>query len=230
MKSGKYNIVIYGASGHGKVIADMIEKNNGIVCAFADDNSALWGSRIMGYNVWAGTKQLINEFKTGKLFSVVIGIGNNPIRRKIQVELEKEGISFATVIHPSAQVAREVHIGEGTVVMAGGIINPGSIVGKHCIVNTSVSIDHDCKIGDFVHISPGAHLGGTVSIGSYTWIGLGASIINNLSIGENTIVGAGAVVIRNVESGCVVAGNPAGVIKQNTPLPIDIEIKTESEA
>lgn len=150
-------------------------------------------------------------------FSVIIGIGDNHIRQKVQENLEAADTRFCTAIHPSAQLGTGVTIGEGTVVMANSVINPGTRVGSHCIINTAVTIDHDCIIGDFVHLSPGVRLGGSVRVDSFSWIGLGTSVINNIHVAEHTIVGAGAVVIRYVEPFTVVAGNPALLLRKNEP-------------
>ena len=95
-------------------------------------------------------------------------------------------------------------------------IQPGTIIGKHCIINTNVSVDHDCDISDFVHISPGATICGNVTIGELTWIGAGATIIHGISIGKNTIIGAGTVVIKNIPDNVLIVGNPA-IIKRKSP-------------
>jgi sugar O-acyltransferase (sialic acid O-acetyltransferase NeuD family) len=208
-------VVIYGASGHGKVIADIVKKSGKTVLAFVDDNEALWDKPFCGCPVWKGSSHLIESAKK-ETFSVIIGIGDNHRRREIVKTLEPAGIYFDTAIHPSAQLGNDVNIGEGTVIMANSVINPGAQIGCHCIVNTAVTIDHDCIIGDFVHLSPGAHLGGSVRVGYSGWIGLGASIINNINIGEHTIIGAGSVVIRNVDAYSVEAGNPAAFLRKNT--------------
>lgn len=208
-------VVIYGASGHGKVIADIVEKSGKTVLAFVDDNKTLWDKSFCGYPVWRGRSHLF-EYAKKEAFSVIIGIGDNHRRREIMKTLESAEICFNTAIHPSAQPGNDVNIGEGTVIMANSVINPGARVGRHCIVNTGVTIDHDCIIGDFVHISPGAHLGGSVRVDHSSWIGLGASIINNIYIGEHTIIGAGSVVIRNVDPYTVAAGNPAVFLRKNT--------------
>lgn len=209
-------VVIYGASGHGKVIADIIEKSGGTVTAFVDDDSALWGKPFFGAPLWDGMKELLAQHKksVGE-FSVIVAIGKNDVRQTVSEKLKAAGVVFARAIHPSAQIGKEVKIGEGTVIMAGGIINPGSRVGSHCIINTAATVDHDCIISDYVHLSPGAHLGGTVQIGRDSWVGVGASIINNISIGDRVIIGAGAVVIRDVEDCCVVVGNPATLLKKS---------------
>jgi sugar O-acyltransferase (sialic acid O-acetyltransferase NeuD family) len=209
------NVVIYGASGHGKVIADIVEKSGGTVLAWVDDNKNLWNKTFYRYPVWGGGSYLLKAAEDS-IFSVIIGIGDNHLRYKIQQNLEREKLSFAAAVHPSAQLGSDVTIGEGTVIMANSVINPGTRVGNHCIVNTAVSIDHDCVIGDFVHLSPGAHLGGSVQVGHSSWIGLGASIINKIYIAEHTIIGAGSVVIHNVDAYTVVAGNPAAFLRKTT--------------
>ncbi len=209
------NVVIYGASGHGKVIADIVKKSGKTVLAFVDDNEALWDKSFCGCPVWSGISHLF-EYAKKETISVIIGIGDNYRRQEMMKPLESAGICFDTAIHPSAQLGSDVDIGEGTVIMANSVINTGTRLGRHCIVNTAVTIDHDCIIGDFVHLSPGAHLGGSVRVGQSGWIGLGASIINNINIAEHTIIGAGSVVIRHVDAYTVVAGNPATFLRKNT--------------
>jgi acetyltransferase EpsM len=214
MNSKEKNVVIYGAGGHGKVIADIVKKSGKTVLAFVDDNETLWDKLFCGCPVWRGSSHLF-EFAKEESFSVIIGIGDNLLRREIMKPLKSAGICFGTAIHPSAQLGGDIDIGEGTVIMANSVINPGSRVGCHCIVNTGVTIDHDCNIGDFVHLSPGAHLGGSVRVGHCSWIGLGASIINNINIAEHTIIGAGSVVISHIDAYTVAAGNPAAFLRKN---------------
>lgn len=211
-------IIIYGASGHGKVIADIIEKSGGEVFGFVDDDQSKWGKLYIGYKILGGEEQLAKMCHPGDgggNIAVIIGVGDNWTRKRIQERLAKKNTRFGTAVHPSAQIGKGVTVGEGTVIMANAVINPDTRIGCHCIINTAVTVDHDNSIGDFVHISPGAHLGGGVTVGDLTWIGLGASVINNLHIAENSIVGAGAVVIRDVEANSVVVGNPAGFLRKN---------------
>jgi sugar O-acyltransferase (sialic acid O-acetyltransferase NeuD family) len=206
------NLVIYGASGHGKVIADIVEKSGGTVLAFVDDNETLWDKTFCGYPLWPGGDYLFKA-AAKQTFSVIIGIGDNYTRYRVKQTLEKAAVRFATAIHPSARLGRGVIIEAGTVVMANSVINPDTRIGSHCIVNTAVTIDHDCTIGDFVHLSPGAHLGGNTRIDAFSWIGLGASVINNIHVAEHAIAGAGAVVIRDVQPHTVVVGNPAAFLR-----------------
>ncbi len=207
-------VLIVGAGGHGKVIADILEKLNRPPSAFIDDNPALWGLSFFGYRVWGGMEYLFQSVSPGD-YELIIGIGDNLVRKKNRDLCEAKGFAFGTAVHPSAQLGKNAAIGEGTVVMANCAVNPDTVIGKHVIINTGVTIDHDGVIGDFVHISPGAHLGGTVHVGESTWIGLGASVINNINIGEFATIGAGTVVIRDVDPFCVMVGNPAAFLKKN---------------
>lgn len=207
-------IIIYGASGHGKVIGDIVEKNGGQILGFLDDDDSKWGKLYFGYRVWGGEKYFTG-LKEKEDISVIIGVGDNPARKRIKEKLAKKNVHFGRAIHPSAQLGRNVTIGEGTVIMANCVVNSDTWIGNHCVVNTSASIGHDNIIGDFVHIAPGAHLGGSVKVGNLTWIGLGASVINNINVAEHSIVGAGAVVIRDVASHSVVGGNPARLLPKN---------------
>ena len=187
-------VIIIGAGGHAKVIAEIIKKSNDELVGFLDDNEEMQGQEI-----YLGAKVIgkVCDAQNWPDCEFIIGIGNNSTRKRIA---EKYQLPWYTAIHPNSVVATDVKIGEGTVVMPGVVINPGTEIGTHCIINTSCSIDHDNKIGNFVHISPGAHLAGTITIGTQTWICAGATIINNLNIAPNNIIGAGAVVVKNIET------------------------------
>lgn len=200
-------IVIYGASGHGKVIADIIIANNPqSQIVFIDDADK--GENFYNFPVYH-TKNFNLENQ-----SVVLGIGNNLIRKKIATH----NYNFQTLIHPSAIISDTVKIEKGTVVMANVSCNADSIIGKHTILNTSCSIDHDCEIGDFAHISPNASLAGNVIVGEGAHIGIGASILQGIKIGKFATVGAGSVVIEDVPNGATVVGCPAKIIKVKNEL------------
>lgn len=193
-------LVIIGASGHGKVVADIAIKNGYNEIFFLDDDESIYecGSYpIVGKSPEAGTIDA----------DVIIGIGNAGVRKRIQVSIPDE--KMATLIHPDAVVADDVVIGAGTVVMAGAVINPGARIGKGCIINTCSSVDHDCEIGDYVHIAVGSHLCGTTFVGNETWIGAGAIVSNNVSICPNCMIGAGAVVIKEIKESGTYVGVPA---------------------
>lgn len=196
-------LIIIGASGHGKVVADIAKKNGYENIAFLDDNEELTecgGYRVIGKSTDAGLYQ-DNDF--------IVAIGNVKIRQRIQEQLLGMGICIATLIHPSAVIAENVRIGSGTVVMAGAVINPGVSIGRGCIINTCSSVDHDCKVGDYIHISVGSHIAGTVEIGDMTWIGAGATVSNNVSICGDCMIGVGAVIIKDIKESGTYIGVPA---------------------
>ena len=193
-------LIIIGAGGHGRVIADMAMKLGYTDISFLDDNAdGFW----MGCSV-AGKSCEILSFDDGST-DFVIGIGNNAVRKRIA---EQYQVNWVTLVHPSAQTAIDVKLGVGTVVMAGAIINASARVGTHCIINSGAIVEHDNLIGDYVHLSPGVKLSGTVRVGKNTWLGTGACVINNISICDNVIVGAGAIVIRDIS----VKGTYYGVV------------------
>lgn len=193
-------LVIIGAGGHGKVIADNAVKNGYTDINFIDDNLKGY---CLGFPV-IGTVSEVESFNDGKT-DFVIAIGNNNTRKIIA---EKYDVNWATLIHPSAQIAMNVSVGKGTVIMAGAVVNVCATVGKHCIINTNAVVEHDNVIGDYVHISPGVALGGTVNIGSCSHIGLGADVINNVSVCDGCIIGAGAVVVKDIKSSGTYVGVP----------------------
>lgn len=206
------NIVIIGSGGHAKVIADIILKRKEIlkdelnIVGFLDDNfQNLKYKEIFNIPI-LGNTCLVKNFKD-KNYSYIIGVGSNLIREKIAEKYMN--LKYYTAIHPNAVIGNEVIIKEGTVIMANAVINSGSVIGKHSIINSSSIIEHDNIIGDFVHISVGAKLAGTVNIEKRTWIGIGASISNNISICGSCIVGAGAVVVKNIKETGTYIGVPA---------------------
>lgn len=194
-------LVIIGASGHGKVIADIAVKCGYKDIVFLDDNENV--KDCAGFPV-VGKVLDAKTMKDDK----IVAIGNAEIRQKIQSQL----YNLVTLIHPNAIVSRRVKIGEGTVVMAGAVINSDVAIGKGSIINTGASVDHDCKLGDFVHVSVGAHVAGTVSIGRKTWVGAGATVSNNVSICDNCMIGAGAVVVKSIEEKGTYVGVPVKCI------------------
>ena len=191
---------IYGASGHGGVILDALLTGGIVVECFLDDIPKL---EFQGLKVY--TPSSIEETD-----DIVVAIGDNTIRKRVVSDLKN--IRFFSVIHPKAIIADNVVYGDGTVVMAGVVVNQGTKIGCHVILNTRCSVDHDCTIEDFVHVSPGVTLCGGIAIGQGTHIGAGATVLPNIKIGENVIVGAGAVVTKDIPSESKVIGVPARLI------------------
>ncbi len=205
-------VVIIGAGGHAKVVADIIEKSGDIVYGFLDDGIEV-GTIIANNEKWKviGKSEMRFELsRKHKNLKFIIAIGNNKVRKKIAND-EDNNIKYYTAIHPSANIGIGTSIGEGTVIMANSCINSSAKVGKHCIINTGAIIEHDNIIEDFVHISPNATLCGTVRIGTLTHVGAGATIKNNTEVEENSIIGAGAVVVKNIEQEGTYIGVPAQI-------------------
>lgn len=190
-------VIIFGASGHGRVIADIVRANGDEVLGFLDDDE---------------TKNALGKVDDWKKYDAefVVGIGNTEIRERISLL----PCRWYTAIHPSAVVSPDAEIGKGTVVMPNAVINTGAKIGKHCIINTGAVVEHDNHIEDYVHVSVGVKLGGTVSVGKSVWIGIGAIVSNNLYICEGSIIGAGAVVISSISERGTYIGIPARLIEQ----------------
>lgn len=203
-------IVIIGASGHGKVVANIAKLNGYKEILFIDDdvNKKECGQ----YKIIGTSKQIDSLIKDDYEFAVAVG--DNGIRERIFERLVNKEARLPALIHPTAVIDETVKIGKGTVVMANAVINSSSSIGKACIVNTATSIDHDCVIGNYVHVSPGVNIAGMVTVGFKTWIGVGATIINNLNIGEECIIGAGCVVIKEVKDRIKIVGNPQKIVNR----------------
>ena len=200
-------VIVIGASGHGKVVADITLSCGDTLLGFLDDNEAL-PAEIEGIPVLGK----ISNYRKYPAAAFVIAIGNSAIREKIAQQLD--GVRWYAAIHPAAVVSHlNTRIGEGSVVMANAVINPAANIGKHCIINTSAVVEHDNRISDFVHVSVGAKLGGTVSIGEHTLVGIGANVSNNVSICDHCMIGAGTVVIHDITESGTYVGVPARKIK-----------------
>ncbi len=197
-------MIMYGASGHGKVILEILE-------SMSEPNIQVWDDGDKA-NMWEYKIQKPAPAGTPVEDKLVISIGANATRKRVAERLAPQ-VSFGTAIHADAFISKRATIAEGTVVMAGVRINPDVTVGKHCIVNTCASIDHDCVLEDFVHISPNATLSGNVTVGEGTHVGAGASVIQGIKIGKWCTIGAGAAVIRDIPDYATAVGCPAKVIK-----------------
>jgi sugar O-acyltransferase (sialic acid O-acetyltransferase NeuD family) len=196
-------IYLLGASGHGKVIIDILHSMNEHIEAILDDRPVekkMFNIPVIQTN---DCKDLANQ-------QLIISVGDNATRKKIAIKIQT---NFHTAIHSKAIVSKYSTVAEGSVVMAGAIINPATSIGKHCIINTGSIIEHDCVIHDYVHISPNATLAGNVTVEEGTHIGIGASVIQGVKIGKWAVIGAGSVIIKDVPDYAVVVGNPGEIIK-----------------
>ncbi len=199
-------LAILGASGHGKVVAEIAELSGWEKIQFFDD---AWPD--VGKNgpwpVLGKTNDLIHKIR--EYDCAIVAIGDNDIRYEKSLFLISKGFKLATLIHPAAIVSQYSNISQGSVVMAGVVINPFSEFGQACIINTSASIDHDCIIDNAVHISPGVNLAGAVKVGALSCIGIGATVKQCIQIGTNVVIGAGSTVINDVYDDFIVVGTPA---------------------
>lgn len=186
---------LYGASGHARVIIEILHAVGTAVETIIDDNPEV--NELDGIEV---------RHRYDGESPMILAIGNNGVRRRLD---EKLNCEWGTAVHPTAIVSSSANIGHGTVIMQGAIVQAHASIGRHCIINTGASIDHECQIGDYAHVSPHATLCGLVEVGEGTWIGAGATIIQCVKIGKNCVIGAGSVVLHDVPDGAKVAGNPA---------------------
>jgi sugar O-acyltransferase (sialic acid O-acetyltransferase NeuD family) len=209
------NIIIYGASGHGKMIADIILKNNdykiiGFIDSFRPINDAIYGFKVIG-NLDT-LPQLIEEHD---IFGVIIGIGDNYTRQKIYNKITKiaPSIKFLSAVHPSAILADDIKIPQGAVIMPNVVINANAKIGDFTLLNTKSSLGHDSIMSNFSSLASGVIISGNVEIGICSAICLSASIIQNISIGDHTIIGAGSLVLKSVGDYKQAFGSPIDTIK-----------------
>lgn len=199
-------LVVVGAGGHGKAVADVAITAGWQVLGFVDEaavESPLPSLPLLG------DLTALAELRGKESLALVIGIGDNPVRRRLAEGLAEAGHKFATVIAPSAVVSAYASLGAGTVVMPRAVVNVGAGIGEHVILNTACVVDHDCRVGDFAHVSPGALLAGNVRVGQGTHVGTGVSVVPGCTIGEWSTVGAGATVTRDIGAFVVAVGVPA---------------------
>ena len=200
-------LLIVGAGGHGKVMAEVAEASgNWQSIAFLDDRHAELNGTLR-WPVMDGVRHA-NRFVSDYAYAAV-GIGNSKMRLDWILMLASHGFWTPTLVHPTAWVSPSATLGDGCVVMANATVQADVRIGQGCIINTGASVDHDCRLGEGVHVCPGASLGGDVCIGNGSWLGIGSSVIHGIHIGERVTVGAGAAVISDVSDDLTVVGVPA---------------------
>ena len=202
-RSKKNKLAIIGAGGHGRVVADIAKLNGYQEIIFFDDDAKL--KRIGKYPVIGSSLEAVS-YKNS--YDIFIAIGNNKIREQVTIQLQKNDITSPVLVHPSAVIDKTTSLGAGTVVMANAVVNANATIKEGCIINTAATVDHDCILEKFVHISPGAHLAGTVHIGTRTWLGIGSIVINNIDICKDCLIAAGATVCQNLSKSGVYTGTP----------------------
>lgn len=204
-------IIIIGAGGHGRVVLDTCQAAGLEVTGFLDTehprNTDINGTPVIGDNALLGDAAFIEKHR------FLVAIGEQQARHRICRQLLEAGAELATAIHPSCIVSPSAHIGAGTVLVAGSIVNANAHIGRYCIINTAASIDHDNRLEDGVQICPGARLAGHVHCGERVFVGTAAAIAPHRSIGADTSIGAGAVVLQDIPANVLAAGNPARIIR-----------------
>ena len=208
MISSKPNkkLAIMGASGHGKVLADLAELNGWQNIVFYDDSKPK-GSHIEHWKVVGNYSELLKDLNT--VDGVILGIGNNDTRLSLHKHLREKSAPLVSLVHPSAVVSPYSELGLGCVVMANAVISSFVKIEDACIINTASSIDHECYLADGVHISPGVNVAGGVIVGKRSWLGIGCSVKQQVLIGKDVTVGAGAAVVNDIPDEQTVVGVPA---------------------
>jgi sugar O-acyltransferase (sialic acid O-acetyltransferase NeuD family) len=196
-------MILFGASGHAKVIFDCLKASGEeVTCVFDDDPTLVKLNNLKVSGSY--DPQMLKDQK------LIVAIGENLTRKRLA---EKIRHKFGTAIHPSAIISPYSRIGEGTVVLPGSIVNSGSVIGMHCIINTSGIVEHDSYIFDYVHIAPNVTLCGGVEIGEGTFIGAASTVLPNVKIGKWCVIGAGSVITQHIPDYSLVMGVPGKVIR-----------------
>lgn len=209
-------VVIIGAGGHAKVLADIIRLDPTVELAgFTDPDPGKHGTDILGYPVLGGD-EVVESLRADGPLGVILGVGDLELRRKLLSRLETLGLMWVNAVHPDATISESVHMGAGVAVMGGAVINCLTSIGDHAIINTNASIDHDCRIGTNVHVAPGAAIGGTCTVGESTMIGIGSRLVPRVSVGAGAVVGAGAAVVGDIPDSSLAVGVPARVTRKLT--------------
>lgn len=213
MGENRQRIVVIGAGGHGHVVVDALlasaqAGSHYEVVALVDDASHLQGMAIAGVRV-AGPIAALDRIPHD---AVIVAIGDNGARRRIQEQLAARGVAVVAARHPSAVVSPEAVVDAGALVCAGAILGPLARIGAGAIVNTGARVDHHCAVGAFAHVAPGATLAGAASIGEEALVGVNAAVLPGVRVGARAVIGAGAVVVRDVSDGVTAVGVPARVV------------------
>jgi len=206
-------IFVYGASGHGKVVADILlsRRDPGFV-GFIDDSNKLHGGTLLGLPIFGDGSWLEQESRKGPV-GVALGVGDNSVRKRLAAKCLDWGIDLLTVVHPTASVSSSAVLCPGSVVMAQAAINPQARIGRGAIVNTGAVVEHDVQVGEFAHVAPNATMGGAARLGELSMLAFGAVVLHCVNVGANSIVGAGSVVVRDLPDDVIAYGAPARVIR-----------------
>lgn len=207
MKNRMLEAVVAGAGGHGKVVVSLLQELGYRVVALLDDDTSKWGSCILSVPVKGPVEKLREISGNG----AILAVGSN--RTRLGLAGKYPGVTWLSAVHPRSWVHHSVATGAGSVIFAGSMVQPDTVIGRHCIINTGVTVDHDCHIADGAHLAPGCHLAGNVFVGEGAFLGVGVSVIPGCSIGKGTVVGAGASVVCDLPEGVLAVGVPAKPVR-----------------
>jgi len=210
------DVIVIGSSGHAKVVVDVLETEGIYRVAGLIDPYRKRGERAFGHEIRGSVEDVGELCKRHGIGYVFIAIGDNWVRHNIHQKVVSTcpGIVFATAVHPSAIIAKNAFIGNGSVVMAGAVVNSYTRIGAFCIANTSTSIDHDCHLEDYSSVAPSVCLGGNVRVGKYSAVSIGAVVSHRVEIGQHTVVGAGSTVLADIPDQVLAYGTPARIIRK----------------
>lgn len=213
LKKDRIKVIIWGASGHALVIANILQLQRNLeIVGFMDDvNPERQGKTFCGKIILGGKEQIPN-LRLQNIKHIALGFGNCSARIKLGKFLIKKSFQLMSIYHPNTTIANSTKIGKGTAILAGAVVEPECRIGDYCIVNTNSTICHNSIIGDGVHICPGVHIAGKVNIGKSSWIGIGSCVIDKITIGSGSFIGGGSVVVKDIPKGVLAYGNPARVI------------------
>jgi sugar O-acyltransferase (sialic acid O-acetyltransferase NeuD family) len=208
-------VIIVGSSGHAKVLVDIFEKDGGFEILGFIDSYRSKGEKTLGYEVLGNEENLPKLLAEHAGCKVFIAVGDNWTRKLIYDRLRVlvPSVEFASAVHPSAQIGKDVTIGNGVAIMAGAVINSCTEVGDFAIINTNASLDHDSRMGEFSSLAPGVTTGGGVVIGAFSAIGIGATLSHRITVGAHTVIGAGSLLLESCGDQELLFGVPAKVIR-----------------
>ena len=213
------DVIVVGGGDQGRQVISAIEAGEGNRIVGVLDRAILSGTAISGYPVLGTEHDLRATAEQHGVGAFVVAIGDNTTRGTVLEQLVAgcPDLSLCTIIHPTASVARDATVGDGSIVLAGAVVSNGCTVGRGVLLGTRSSIDHDCAIDDYASLAPGVTTGGTVHIGRATALGVGANVVHGITIGADTVVGAGALVLDDIPERVVAYGVPALVARRREP-------------
>ncbi len=213
------DVIVVGGGDQGRQVISAIEAGEGNRIVGVLDRAIPPGTVVAGYPVLGTEDDLRATAEQNGAGAFVVAIGDNATRGALLEQLVAgcPQLSMCTIIHPTASVARDATVGDGSIVLAGAVVSNGCTVGRGVLLGTRSSIDHDCVVDDYASLAPGVTTGGTVHIGRATALGVGANVVHGITIGADTVVGAGALVLDDIPERVVAYGVPALVARTREP-------------